>query len=142
MERKLLPAHTPNGGALHDVGELLRKISSDVKTIASDEVELARKEITRTVKTTAAEAAMVVLGGVVAMIGLGLLCLTAVAALVPVIAALWLRLLIMAVVYLALGSIVAGVFAKRLKHDAVPNLETSTKAARLTVHNIEQGLKA
>jgi hypothetical protein len=142
METKQLTAHTSNGGALHDVSELLHKITDDVKTIASDEVELARNEITRTVRSAAAETAIVVLGGVVALIGFGLLCLVAVAALAPVIAALWLRLLIMAVVYLALGSGLAVAFAKRLSHEARPNLAVPADEARRTIHNIEAGLKS
>lgn len=141
METKQRPAHIPDGGVRHDVGELLHKITDDVKMITSDEVELVRDSLARSVKAAAAGATMVIFGGVLAMIGLGMLCLTAVAALAAVIPALWLRLLIMAVVYLAIGGLVAGVFVKRLKHGAAPDLEAPLEQAKLTIKNIEQGLK-
>ena len=68
--------------------------------------ELARMELERTAKSAAADAAVVLLGGIVALIGLGLLCLVAVAALEAVIEPLWLRLLIMSLVYLAIAEYV------------------------------------
>ena len=114
------------------MGELLHRISDDVKTIARDEVELARHELERTAKVAAADAAVILLGGIVALIGLGLLCVVAVVALEPLIDPLWLRLLIMAVVYMAAGGTVAGAFAKRLKRDATPDL-TALSGVRVWV---------
>jgi hypothetical protein len=112
-----------------------------VKTIASDEVELAKGELAHTARTATTEAAVVLLGGIVALIGLGLLCLVAVVALEPLISPLWLRLLIMAVVYLAIGGVVAGVFAKRLKKDAVPDFSAPVSEAKRSVGNIKEGLR-
>jgi hypothetical protein len=121
------------------VGGLIRDIADDVKTIAKDEVELAKIEVSRGVRAAALDAAAIVLAGVVALIGLGMLCVAAVVALEPVIAPLWLRLVIMAVIYLAAGGSVAGVFVKRLRDD-VPRLEhTRTEAAR-TVKTIREEL--
>ena len=128
----------PNG----KVGELLHRITDDVKTIARGEVELARIEIERTAKSAAADAAIVLLGGIVALIGLGLLCVVAVVALEPLIEPLWLRLLIMSVVYLAVGGGLAGVFAKKLGHDIKPDLDLPKREAQQTVDAVKHGLSA
>ncbi|MDB4957910.1 MAG: putative Actinobacterial Holin-X, holin superfamily [Myxococcales bacterium] len=121
--------------------DVVQNIVDDVKTIARDEVELARSELTRSSKTAVIDAAVILLGGIVALIGLGLLCVVVVAALAPVIPALWLRLLIMAVVYLAVGSAVAALFAKRLKRDAKPNLSLPLNEAKQTVKDLKAGLQ-
>ena len=123
------------------IGELLHRITDDVKTIAKNEVDLARLEFERTARSVAADAAIILLGGFVALIGLGLLCTVAVVALAPVIPPLWLRLLIMAIAYLAVGGGVAGVFAKRLSHDVKPDLELPRREAAQTVDAIRNGLR-
>lgn len=123
------------------IGDLLHRITDDVKTIATDELQLTKLEITRTVKTAATEAAVVVLGGIVALIGFAMLCVTAVVALAPLIHPLWLRLLIMAVVYLAAGGVVAAIFTKRLSHDAVPDMAIPVDEAKKTIDNVKHGLQ-
>jgi hypothetical protein len=99
------------------VGGLLHRITDDVKTIARDEFDLAKTELAHTAKTAAVESAVIVLGGVVVLIGIGMLCAAAVAGLAGVIPALWARLLIMAFVYLIAGGAIAGAFAMRLRRD-------------------------
>src|SRR5687768_14764300 len=121
--------------------DLLRGIAEDMKTLARDELELAQIELRRSIKAAVGEGAAIVLAGAVALIGLGLLCVTAVVALEPVIAALWLRLLIMAVVYLAAGGIVAAVFAKKLKNDIVPDLHRTMFEARRTAVGVREELR-
>ena len=99
------------------IGELIHDISSDVRTLAKDELELARGELSRTATTAAAEAGVILLGALVAMIGLGMLCTVVVVALAPVIPALWLRMLIMAVVYVAVGAGLVAAFQRRLRRN-------------------------
>lgn len=123
------------------IGDLLHRITDDVKTIASNEVELARFEIERTAKRVVADAAVVMLGGIVALIGLGMLAVVAVVALEPVFPALWLRLLIMAIVYLVVGGAVAAGFAKKLTSDVKPDLDLPAREARQTVDAIKEGLR-
>src|SRR5512143_3440503 len=82
------------------VGDLLHRITDDVKMIAKDEIELAKNEIGHTAKVAAGDGAVVVLGGFVALIGFAMLCSAAVVALGPVIPSLALRLVLMAFVYL------------------------------------------
>ena len=119
------------------VGDLLHRITNDVRTIASDEIELAKLEMTQTIKKAAADAAVVMLGAFVALIGLALLCIVVVVALAPIIPALWLRLLIMAVIYLVAGGALAGVFIKRLGHDAAVPLEQATHAVKRIARDVE-----
>lgn len=138
MERKepVEPGFEANGR----IGELLQQITDDMKTIARDEIELVKLEVVHSAKSAAADAALVLLGGIVALVGLGLLCGVAVAALEPAIPPLWLRMFIMAVVYLALGGGLAAVFARRLRRDAVPDLAAPAGHARRTVEGVREGL--
>lgn len=122
------------------IGDLLRQITADLKTIARDEVELVRLELAHAAKAAAADAAFVMLGGIVGLIGLGLLCGVAVVALEPVIDPLWARMLIMAIVYIAIGGGVAAVFAKRLRGDAIPDLDAAAGHAKRTVDSVREGL--
>lgn len=125
---------TENG---RGIGDLLHRITDDLKVIAKDELELAKGEVQSTAKTAAVEAAVVVLGGIVALIGLGMLCAAAVAGLEPVISSLALRLLLMAAVYIVAGGVVAGAFAKRLKKDVVPDTTVTNYEAKRTIAGVK-----
>lgn len=129
-----------NGGPTSSLGDVVRRIGDDVKTIASDELQLAKLEITKAMKVAAGDAAAVVLGGIVALIGFGMLCVTAVIALAPVIPALWVRMIIMAAIYMLTGGVVAGIFAKKLKADTNPAESDTIEEAKATVENIKRGL--
>lgn len=122
------------------VGGLLHRITDDVKTIAKDEIELAKNELSHVAKTAAAESAVIVLGGIVALIGFGMLCVAAVAALEGLIPPLWARLLIMSVVYLVAGGVLAGVFVKRLKTDIKPDLAVPIHEAKATITGVKETL--
>lgn len=124
----------------HGVGDLIHRITDDVKMIAKDELELAKTELAHTAKTAAAETAVIVLGGIVALIGFGMLCVTAVVALAGVIHPLWARLLIMAVIYLVAGGAIAGVFARKLSADIHPDLKVPAYEAKRTVAGIKESL--
>jgi len=122
------------------IGDLLHRITDDLKVLAKDELELAKGEITSTAKTAAFEAAVIVLGGIVALIGLGMLCAAAVAALEPLIPALSLRLLLMAAIYLVAGGVIAGTFAKKLKKDIVPDTTVAAYEAKRTIAGVKHQL--
>ncbi|HEX7836817.1 MAG TPA: phage holin family protein [Kofleriaceae bacterium] len=126
--------------ATNGASEILHRIADDVKTIARDEVELVAHELTHSAKVAANEAAIVVLGGIVALIGFGLLCVAAVAGLAPLIGSLALRLVVMAVVYLVIGGAIAGTLAVKLRRDVVPNLSLVVDEARRTVEDVKRGL--
>jgi uncharacterized membrane protein YqjE len=123
-------ARTSGRGEGATIGELLSRVADDAKGIAKDEVQLATVEIRSGVKSIAADTAAMGLGGVVALIGLSMLCVAAVVALAPVIPALWLRLVIMAAVYMALGAAVVAGFARRLRRDSVRPARAAREAKR------------
>lgn len=140
LPEEKLPEEREEGASGHVI-DLLHRISDDVKVIASDEVELARAELNQSMKAAAADAAVVLLAGIVALIGLGLLCVAAVAALEPVLTRLWLRLLIMAFVYMGLGAGVAAYFGKRLKGDASPEFTRTKAEARRTAEVLKKEVR-
>lgn len=122
------------------IGELVRRIGDDLKVIATGEVALARAELSKNLKLAVAEMAGLVLLGLVALIGFGLLCVSAVAALAAVIPPLWARLLLMAAVYIVVGGLGAYLIAKRLKRDVTPDLSRTKTEARRTAATIRQEL--
>ena len=124
------------------LGDVVRRIATDVRTIAGDELQLAKQELGHGIRTAATDGAAIILGGVVALIGLGMLCVTAVVALAPVIPPLWLRMLMMAVLYLVVGTVVAGAYVRKLKGDVSPAGSDTVHEAVATVENIERGLTA
>lgn len=129
---------SPANGDGASTRDLIRRISEDVRTIARDEFELLRGEARRVARSAAVDGAAVLLGGIVALIGLAILCLAAVAALAPVLPSLALRLVVMGVVYLGIGGSLAASFALRLRRNAVPDVAVPVREARATL----QGAKA
>jgi len=124
----------------HGVGALLSRITDDAKTIARDELELVKGELELVAKRAAAESAVIVLGGIVALIGFGMLCVTAVVALAGVIGPLWARLLIMAGVYVIGGGALALVFMKKLAKDIKPDMTIANYEAKRTFAGIKEML--
>ncbi|MDX2092066.1 MAG: phage holin family protein [Kofleriaceae bacterium] len=122
------------------VGELLHRITDDMKALASDEVELARVELSTNMRNAVADVSVIALGAVVGLIGLGLLCTVAVVALAPVISSLALRLLLMSGVYFAISGILVAVFAKKLKRGASNALKLPVQEAKETVAGVKDAL--
>ncbi len=118
-------------------GELARRIGDDLTELAQNHIELAKLEMGHGLKATLADGVGVLLGGLVGLIGFAMLCATAVVALAPLIAPLWLRMLLMSVVYLLLGGGVATAFAHKLKGDATPHLHRTRAEARRTVQALK-----
>ncbi|HEX8114729.1 MAG TPA: phage holin family protein [Kofleriaceae bacterium] len=124
------PAANGDGATTRD---LIRRISEDLRTITRNEIELLRGEARRVARSAAADGAVVVFGGTVALIGLAILCLAAVAALAPVLPSLALRLVVMGVVYLGIGGSLAATFALRLRRNAVPDIAIPVREVRATL---------
>lgn len=122
-----------------ELAELLSRITDDIKTIARDEVALVRDELAHSARSAARDSAIMLIGGFVGLIGLAMLCLAGVAALAPVIPALWARLLIGAAVYLIAGSAVAAGFGARLVGDT-PQLGVAGYEAKRTFAGIAETL--
>ncbi len=124
------------------LSELIADLSADMKAVARDQVALARAELGTVAKLAARDAALIALGGVVALIGFGMLCVAAVVALEPLIAPLWARLLIMAGVYLAGGGLVASAYVSKLQHDVSSGLERTREETAKTVETVKEALNA
>jgi uncharacterized membrane protein YqjE len=122
------------------VGGLVSRIGDDLKTIAEDHVELARLELVNGLKQPLADAVAVLLGGVLAIFGLGLLSVAAVVALEPLIEPLWLRMILMAVVYFVAGGALVRGYAKQLAKDA-PSMTRSKHEAERTAAVIKDELR-
>ena len=118
---------------VEETRELIHRITEDVRTIARDEVELVRDEVKRLAKTAAIEGAVITFGAIVGLIGFVLLCVAAVVALQPLIASLALRLVLMAIVYGAIGAVLAGTFGARLRRDIVPDVQVPVHEAKAVV---------
>lgn len=123
-----------------EIPELVHRISDDFKIIARDEIELVRQELHDSAHAAAKDSAAALLGAMVGLIGIGMLCVTVVVALAPVIPALWLRLLIMSIVYLVIGGGVATAFGIKLKHDAMPKLGVAKYEGRRAIAGIKETL--
>jgi hypothetical protein len=132
------PSTNGDGASTRD---LIRRISEDLRTITLDEIELLRAEARRVARSAAADGGAAVFGGVVALIGLAILCLAAVAALAPVISSLALRLVVMGVVYLGIGGSLAASFALRLRRRVVPDVTVPVHEARATLQGARAALE-
>jgi hypothetical protein len=122
------------------LGELIQHIGKDVKTIASDELEMGRNALVNRLESIVIKAGLGLLGAAVVLVGLGMLCLTVVFALQPVIAALWLRMLIMSIVYLLVGAAAVTYAAKRIGARDVGDLDNQIKEAGDTIDAVKNGL--
>lgn len=120
------------------VGELLKHIGEDVKTIAVSELELARSKLGDYLEQTVLKAAVMILGAFVALVGFAMLCVVAVVALEPVIPALWLRLLLMSLVFIVTGGTAAYVFAKKMLGG--PDLSNEVDEVAQTIDKVSDGL--
>jgi YihY family inner membrane protein len=99
--------------------DLARRVGDDLSTLAKNHFELARAELSAGAKKAMADAALTIFGGIVALVGLAMLCVSAVVAAEPLIAPLWLRLFLGALLYLALGGGLAYGFVKKLSGEEV-----------------------
>lgn len=127
-----------DGTAKGRIGDLLQKISEDVRTIAHDEVELVREEVKHSAKLAITDASVALFGAIVALIGFTMLCVAAVAAL-SIVLPVWASLLIMAGVYLIFGGIFAAAFASKMK-STKPDLGLPTYEAKHTFQGAKSAL--
>jgi len=122
--------------------DLARRVGDDLSTLAKDHIELARAELSAGAKKALTDAILTIFGGIVALIGLAMLCMTAVVAVEPAIPPLWLRLLIGAILYLAIGGGLAFGFVKKLRGEDVmlPRTRDQTKrTARVLKEQVQHG---
>lgn len=116
--------------AVPAITDLAKRVGDDLSQLAKDHFELARLELSSSAKTVVSDGAAVLLGGVVTLIGLAMLCLTAVVAAAPLVPALWLRLLLGAFLYLLLGGGLCYGFVRKLRGEPVGFKKTRREAKR------------
>src|SRR5262249_49391820 len=109
---------------------LAKRVGEDLSQLAKDHVELARIELASSARKGVTDAAAGLLGGVVALIGLAMLCVTVVVAVAPAIPALWLRLLLGAILYIVIGAGVAVGFVQKLRGAPLGLTHTKREAER------------
>ena len=85
------------------------------------------------------KAAAMILGAFVALLGFGMLCVVVVVARAGAIPALWLRLLIMAVLYMSIGGGAAYLFAKKMANP--PDLANEVDEVGQTIDKVSEGLQ-
>jgi hypothetical protein len=121
------------------VGELVHHIVEDLGAIVRDEMALVRDELGTSARHAMIDLGIVWLGASVALVGIAMLCLAGVIALAPVIPALWARLLVAAIACLAIGSMLAARFARRLAGDA-PSFVVPAHEAKATLAGIGEAI--
>jgi uncharacterized membrane protein YqjE len=137
-----MPAVITNAddGGSDGLGGIVKRIGDDLKTLAHDEVELARSEVQSMTRGAAAEAAMLVIGAFVALVGMAMLCVTAVIAAEPIIDSLAIRMLIMTAIYLIGGGLVARYAFKKLSRTLHNPLKKPADEAARTVHAVKDAI--
>jgi hypothetical protein len=109
---------------------LTRRIIDDVRVLARDELTMAKLEVREAGKRSAAGLLALVLGAVLGLISLGLVCVTAVVALAPVIEPLWLRMLMMSGAYVLVGAGLVAFCVNRFQSAPVSLPETREEAEK------------
>ncbi len=132
---------TKDGGGADGLGGFVQRIGDDLRILAHDEVELAREEIQRVARGAAAEAAMLVIASLVAVIGLGMLCVSAVVAADVLVESLAIRLLVMTAIYLALGGLVARYAFSRITETIRNPLTQPVDQAKRTVRAVKNAVR-
>ncbi len=95
------------------IGELLKRIVRDLHAAAGAELQLTQQKMVTYLEQTVLKISVVIIGGFVAAVGLAMLCVVAVLVLQPFIQLIWMRLVLMSVVYLLVGGGAVVMFARR-----------------------------
>lgn len=124
-----------------ELAVLARRVVEDVQTIAKDELELAKLEVRRSLRSAGGDAVAILLGGIVALVGLAMACTAAVVASEPLLEALWARLLVFAGIYMIIGGLVAAAFAAKLRGDVPPEMRRTKEEARRTMRALREEIR-
>ncbi len=121
------------------VGELLKHVGDDLKTIATTELELTRNKMSQYVDKTLMRVSVIIIGAFIALIGLAMLCVVAVLAMQPLIHLLWVRLLMMSGVYLLVGGGAAFIYSRKVATG--PDIDNEVDEVGQTFDAVANGLK-
>lgn len=105
----------PPAGAEPSLGELFRQLTQDSTTLIRQEVALAKAELRESMSGIARSAAMIAVGGAVALVGLLVLTAFLVILLGELLANYWLAALIVGLLFAVIGGILVSTHLKRLR---------------------------
>lgn len=106
------------------LGDLFRQLAQDSATLVRQEMTLAKAELRENVKSVARDAAMVAVGGVLALVGALVLIAFLVVAVGDALDNYWLGALIVGVLFLLVGGLLAMSNLKKLKAEEVAPTRT------------------
>jgi uncharacterized membrane protein YqjE len=112
------------GGGEPALGDLFRQLAQDSATLVRQEMALAKAELKSNVKSVARDAAMVAVGGILALVGVTVLIAFLVVAVGDALDNYWLGALIVGVLFLLVGGILAMTSLKKLKNEDVAPTRT------------------
>ena len=119
------PADGPVAGQPEPpLGDLFRQLAQDSAALVRQEMALARAELKANVKSVARDAAMVAVGGVLALVGVMVLIAFLVVALGDALDNYWLGALIVGALFLLVGGVLAMTSLKKLKAEEVAPTRT------------------
>jgi hypothetical protein len=130
----------PVDADMSTVGGLIRRIAGNAKALASDQVDLAKAELTRRIKAAVIDAAMFILGGMIVLFAIGFLGGALVTGLEPVIASLPLRFIVTALVFAGVSGGLLVVYGKRLKAHLPPEAPAAVREVEETVEAVKEEL--
>ncbi|HEX6371653.1 MAG TPA: phage holin family protein [Longimicrobium sp.] len=112
------------GGNDPALGDLFRQLAQDSATLVRQEMNLAKAELKSNVKSVARDAAMVAVGGILALVGVTVLIAFLVVAVGDALDNYWLGALVVGVLFLLVGGLLAMSSLKKLKHEEVAPTRT------------------
>lgn len=123
------------------VGELLGRFTHETTTLISQEMELARAEVSQQVSKATKSAGMFGAAAVLGLAGLGALTACAIAALALTLDT-WLAALIVGVALLIVAGIAAMIGRSRLKAVAPPVPERALQSVKRDIEAVQEGVHA
>jgi uncharacterized membrane protein YqjE len=116
------PGYAPvprDGGNEPGLGDLLKQLAQDSATLVRQEMALARAEMKENLRATARQAAMVAVGGLVALVGVLVLIAFLVTAISDALDEPWAGPLIVGGIFLLVGALLAMRAMKALKRESL-----------------------
>jgi uncharacterized membrane protein YqjE len=118
------------------VGDAAKQVADHAKALVGLEVELASVELKRKAGALGAGAALLAVGGVLALYGLGFVFATVASALDSFMPR-WLSLLVVGLVLLGIAGVLALVGLRRMQRGTPPTPEHAIREAKLTTQAIK-----
>jgi uncharacterized membrane protein YqjE len=106
------------------LGDLFRQLSQDSTTLIKQEVALAKAEVRESVKRIGRSAAMILVGAMLALVGLLALTAFLIVLLGDLMANYWLAALIVGLLFVVIGALLASTHLKRIQETDIKPEQT------------------